>query len=113
MIFVGQRNIGAGLFCRMRALVTDCYHLVRTLSVNNYNIVHINPSLKYYSLLRDGIFLTILRLAGMRNVVIFIHGWDEAVEKTISNNNKNANSKPGFDIHRGLSFTFQETKQHT
>ena len=46
---------------------------------------HVNPSLNYSSLLRDGLFLLVLRLARVENVIVSFHGWDEPVERRIEN----------------------------
>lgn len=51
--------------------------LIRMLLGNRFDCVHINPSLNKPSLLRDGLFLGVLRIMRYRNVVVYFHGWSD------------------------------------
>jgi len=48
-----------------------------------WDLVHLNPSLRLKSLLRDGLFLFVLRRRRSR-VLVFFHGWDPHLETVIS-----------------------------
>jgi glycosyltransferase involved in cell wall biosynthesis len=46
--------------------------------------VHLNPSFNAKAMLRDGALLLTLRAIGQRNVVVFFHGWDEALAARVA-----------------------------
>lgn len=48
------------------------------------DIILLNPSLGKTALMRDGLYLTISKILKFKTV-LFIHGWDEDVEKEINN----------------------------
>ncbi len=52
--------------------------LIRALVREHYDCIHVNPSLNFSSLLRDGLFMGILGLMHRDNVVIYFHGWNDA-----------------------------------
>jgi glycosyltransferase involved in cell wall biosynthesis len=56
----------------------DAIRLIRTVQQRRYDIIHINPSLNFNALVRDGLFIMALRATGAQNIVVFIHGWDES-----------------------------------
>ena len=49
------------------------------------NLIHLNPSLDFKSIVRDGILLTIARMLGKRTLV-FMHGWDDNFQTKIHRN---------------------------
>jgi glycosyltransferase involved in cell wall biosynthesis len=48
----------------------------------NFQIVHVNPSLDFKSIVRDGFLIFISKLA-KRKVVVFFHGWQDTFEQKI------------------------------
>lgn len=48
------------------------------------DVVHINPSLDWKSVLRDGLILLALRLIGYTHVLVYFHGWEPNVERRIA-----------------------------
>lgn len=58
--------------------------LVREMRAHRYEIIHINPSLSYKSVVRDCLLLFAARLAGFRNVLFYIHGWDQPLADKIA-----------------------------
>ncbi|MFO8067857.1 MAG: glycosyltransferase, partial [Bacteroidales bacterium] len=50
--------------------------------VAEYDIVHLNPSLAFNAIIRDGLFLRAAKKQG-KKVVVFIHGWDLNFEKKL------------------------------
>lgn len=64
--------------------LTDCYRLYSRLKKGNIDVVHLNPSLNFNSLVRDCLFLLVLKMQGFRRCLIFFHGWEQSVEKVIS-----------------------------
>ncbi len=61
------------------AFITFFYDLIKyflKLIFSRPNVVLINPSFRRYQLIRDGIYLLIANMLGVK-VVTFIHGWDD------------------------------------
>ena len=57
-------------------LIPDYLHFIYILIFSKIDVIIINPSLRYYQISRDGIYLLIARLF-RKKVVTFIHGWDQ------------------------------------
>ena len=81
---IGSRKIHMTLVGRYLRPFVDAWRLFRLVRQEHYDIVHINPSLNVNSLLRDGLFMLILRFTEQR-VLVFFHGWDEALSSRIRN----------------------------
>ncbi len=67
------------------AFITFFYDLIKyflKLIFSRPNVVLINPSFRRYQLIRDGIYLLIANMLGVK-VVTFIHGWDDKYSKKI------------------------------
>jgi len=82
---VGARKNNASLIRRYLQPVIDAWQLFRKVRHSQYDIAHINPSLNFNSLLRDGLFMIVFRITG-QPVLVFFHGWDEALSLRIRNN---------------------------
>lgn len=67
----------------LRILITPI-KLVSEIRSNHYELIHINPSLTYKSVVRDCLLLLAARLAGYRKVLFYIHGWEQPVANKIS-----------------------------
>lgn len=79
---IGARKAASS---RMRSAVQsikDAVSLFKQVSGKSYDVIHINPSFNMKSLLRDGLFMIILRIA-RQNVLVFFHGWDEALSASV------------------------------
>jgi glycosyltransferase involved in cell wall biosynthesis len=83
---VGRRATEKGRFRSMFNPIADAVRLAVHLMRARPDVVHINPSLNVNSLLRDGLFLLVMRLFGMREVLMFMHGWESALSTRISRN---------------------------
>jgi glycosyltransferase involved in cell wall biosynthesis len=55
-----------------------------TRIVRDYDLIHLNTSLRVKSVFRDGLFLLLSR-AFFKRVVLFIHGWDSQLERILEN----------------------------
>lgn len=76
--YYGQRE-------RIPAFITFFYDLIKyimKLIFKRPDVVIINPSFRPYQLIRDGIYLCIASLTGVK-VITFIHGWSDEFSKTI------------------------------
>lgn len=77
----GRKTASFKLFRYFQPLI-DALHLFRLLGKECFDVVHINPSLNTKSLLRDGLFMLVLRLK-KQNTLVFFHGWDEKLSARI------------------------------
>jgi glycosyltransferase involved in cell wall biosynthesis len=59
-------------------LPIDFLRYLLKLVIDRPDIIIINPSLRYYQLIRDGLYLISAKLFKIE-VITFIHGWDEKV----------------------------------
>ncbi len=66
----------------MFRFVIDYVHFVTKIRKNSVDLIHLNPSLGYKSVIRDGFFLIIAKVMG-KKVVVFFHGWNDTCEKRI------------------------------
>lgn len=70
---VGARKEGEGRLAKPLHLLSDCKKLGHQLNrrQEKYNLVHINPSFNFASLLRDGLLLRIAKKSGTKTLVFF------------------------------------------
>jgi glycosyltransferase involved in cell wall biosynthesis len=73
---IGRRPGVAGKALRLLRPMIDTFRLAGILMTRRHDIYHLNPSLVPRSVLRDGLFLILLRLFRRQRVVVSIHGWD-------------------------------------
>ncbi len=76
---IGARTSERGVRGRSRRFLSDYLRFRRLLLKQEFDLVHLNPSLAASALIRDGIFLSIAKKRGLK-ALVFIHGWDEAFE---------------------------------
>lgn len=81
---VGRRPGLLGKVLRGVTPVYDTLRLALRLSMRRHDVYHINPSLDRRSVLRDGVFLLVLRAFRRRNVLVFFHGWDQGLFQAIA-----------------------------
>lgn len=81
---IGQRAGLSGRFLRMIVPLYDALRLARVLSRRRHDIYHVNPSLVPRAIVRDGLYLLVLRAFRRRNVLVFIHGWNEECYRRIA-----------------------------
>lgn len=81
---VGRRVGDTGVIKAVANTLGDALRLVWHIFSVRPDVVHINPSLNVRSLFRDGLFLLLLRLLNKREVLMFMHGWDEGLSSKIS-----------------------------
>ena len=79
---VGKRVGEHGKAALLVRFVRDMVQFVRVLRQTRPDVVHVNPSLDWKGFIRDGL---LTRLAARRGypVVVFFHGWYEAVANRI------------------------------
>jgi glycosyltransferase involved in cell wall biosynthesis len=54
----------------------DAGRLLWRLATRRYDVVHLNPSFNK-ALLRDSLFMLVLKIFGHSRVLVFIHGWND------------------------------------
>lgn len=78
---VGRRHGIPGPIC----LIYDYIKFITLITLGNYKVILLNPSLSRTALLRDYVFLRLAKLLNQR-VIIFFHGWDQKEEGLIDRN---------------------------
>lgn len=78
----GSNSRLASLFVPLR----DALGLLEAINRSRPDVVHVNPSLNLASVLRDGLFMLVLRILGRRSVVVFWHGWEDGLARRIGSN---------------------------
>ena len=75
---IGNRPSNNILAKRIFYPLKDSLSLVRTLVLEQCDVIHLNSSLKRYALLRDSFYLMIVTLMGYGGRTMFhVHGWDK------------------------------------
>lgn len=64
--------------------VLDQYRFIKTIFIDKYDIVHINPSLSFKSFIRDGLFIFWAKRKKKLPVVVFFRGWNDSFYYSIS-----------------------------
>jgi len=64
----------SGRVRRLLRILGDVVRFHRALAARDFDLVHINPSIDVFSVVRDGIFLLVARLHGT-DVLVFYRGW--------------------------------------
>jgi glycosyltransferase involved in cell wall biosynthesis len=62
--------------------IRDYFAFIKTIANSDYDLVHINPSLRPIAVIRDGIYLLIAKFF-RKKTLIFFRGWDDEFEKII------------------------------
>jgi len=83
-LFVGKTGLlFKDLFYPLLILV-QIIRLKKILKNFRPSVVHINPSLKYTAIIRDFLFLKLIKQKGYP-VLFFIHGWEKKISKKFEN----------------------------
>lgn len=80
---VGSRGEKEGVFAAGLRIVADFIRFVLILFRGEYDVVHINPSMNFKAVMRDGLLLLIAK-ALRSKVVIFFHGWDQDFKESLT-----------------------------
>lgn len=78
----GSRSGSESWYRAVGRFFFDYVRFVKKLINEEYDLIHLNPSLGLKAIIRDGIFLLIAKAFG-KKVVVFNHGWDEKFELKI------------------------------
>lgn len=79
---IGKRVEEKGFLRSFFRIFRDYFLFVSELRYGKYDIVHINPSLDFKSVVRDGIFILLSKHFNVR-IVVFFHGWFKIFEHKI------------------------------
>ncbi len=79
---IGARTSGEGTLVSLKRFIRDNWNFHKKLRKNNYDIVHLNPSLGWKAVLRDGVLLLIAKHL-KHKIIVFFHGWNEAFEESM------------------------------
>ena len=82
---LGKRPDEKGVISRFIRVVRDYGLFVIKLRTNQYEVVHVNPSLDFKAVLRDGIFLLLSRMH-KKKTIAFFRGWHKLFESKLKRN---------------------------
>jgi len=82
---IGNRPGNNNATKRVLYFIKDIFRLINVLKKGNFDFVHLNPSFRVLSLIRDSIFLTIITTLFQGNVLVLFHGWNENLANRIIN----------------------------
>jgi len=80
---IGARTSGEGILASLKRFIKDNWNFHKKLRENNYDIVHLNPSLGWKAVLRDGILLLIAKNL-KHKVIVFLRGWNKECESRLT-----------------------------
>ncbi|MFQ5610166.1 MAG: glycosyltransferase family 4 protein [Woeseiaceae bacterium] len=80
---VGERPRESSGIAKIPRFVADFWKFHRELAGGDYDLVHLNPSLATYSVIREGVLILIAKLH-RRRLVVFFRGWDASCERSVS-----------------------------
>jgi len=80
---VGRKNPANSFILVILGFVQDMIALFRAINKNSFDIVHLNPSFKINSFVRDSMYLFMINMFHRtQKTMVFFHGWDRfLVEK--------------------------------
>ncbi len=71
------------IFSILKRLCSAPFQIAAMAKRRKFDVIHLNPSLVPKSAIRDGMILLALRLAGVRNVLVYFHGWRWGMKELI------------------------------
>ena len=80
---IGRRKSGLARLLWPFIPLIDSVRLIGILIRQNFDAYHVNPSLNVNSIIRDGLFLIILRAFRASNVIVSFHGWEKDCEDLV------------------------------
>jgi len=85
---IGNRPGNRSLIKRVFYFCRDLFNLKKTLHRNRYDVVHLNPSLRVLSLLRDSLFLSMINKGenNLPKTLVMFHGWSRELAERIHKN---------------------------
>ena len=82
---IGRRITERKFIFSIFRLIRDYINFVKILKNGKYDIVHINPSLNFKGVMREGLFLLLAKYLRTK-VIVFFRGWNKRFEKKIERN---------------------------
>ncbi|OQY97667.1 MAG: glycosyltransferase [Candidatus Brocadia sp. UTAMX2] len=79
---IGKRVEEKGFLRNFFRIFKDYFLFVKELRCREYDVVHINPSLDFKSVIRDGVFILLSKYYKIK-IVVFFHGWLKTFEQKI------------------------------
>lgn len=80
---VGSRASDDSKWVSLKRFIRDNHNFYKKLRENNYDLVHLNPSLGFKAVVRDGMLLLIAKKLKYK-VVVFFHGWDKTFQNRLT-----------------------------
>ena len=83
---IARRPNERGAIWTLLRVAGDLIRLMNRLVQNRYDLIHLNPSLNFKSVVRDAAFLVVVKVLGRGGVFVFFHGWDVKFEERVFSN---------------------------
>jgi len=83
---IGNRAANKSLIKRLYFFYKNTLKLRKKLIQNRYNVIHLNPSLEIFSLIRDSFYLSIINKYYFNHSLVLFHGWNESLYGKIIKN---------------------------
>ncbi len=80
---IGARSGEKNIFSSIIRIFKDYINFFKKVKYTYYDIIQINPSLDFKSVLRDGIFILIAKLLKSK-IIVFWRGWNNVNEKVLN-----------------------------
>jgi glycosyltransferase involved in cell wall biosynthesis len=72
------------LFNRIIYSINDLLYLCK--NIRKYDLIHLNPTLDFKALIRDGVYHFIAKKIFRKKTIVFFRGWEASTEKNIEKN---------------------------
>ena len=64
-------------------IIFDYLRFIKELRNRKPDVVHVNPSLNFKAIVRDGVFIFVSKRCFNIKVLVYIHGWEKSFEKNL------------------------------
>ncbi len=82
---LGKRPDEGGVLSKFLRIIRDYGIFMMKLRMNQYSVIHVNPSLDFKAVLRDGVFLLLARMH-KKKTIVFFRGWHKMFESKLRRN---------------------------
>lgn len=85
-LIIGNRPGNRSFLKQLQYFLKDLINIKKKIRQISYDVIHLNPSLKILSLLRDSFYMTLIRWREFKQILVMFHGWDHKLAQKIIKN---------------------------